>query len=44
MTTANVSLGHLFCRLFHRRISIPLPSGYRCLICERRFPVPWGKK
>jgi hypothetical protein len=35
------NLGRFWCRYMHFRPSWPVGGHYQCLICLRRYPVPW---
>jgi hypothetical protein len=35
------ALGTLYCRLFHRSISLPVAGRYRCWHCLREFELEW---
>ncbi len=36
-----LSLGNIYCRLFHRSISLPVNGRYRCWECHREFETDW---
>lgn len=33
----------LICRYLHRGILHPVNGFYRCRVCLREWPVPWGE-
>ncbi len=35
-------IGTLWCRLRHAKTSIPTGTYYSCLVCLRRYRVPWA--
>jgi hypothetical protein len=35
------ALGNLYCRMFHKALSIPVNGRYHCWQCLREFDVEW---
>jgi hypothetical protein len=33
--------GKFWCKMLHKNISVPICGHYRCLRCNRVYPVPW---
>jgi hypothetical protein len=33
--------GEFWCKMFHKNVSMPICGHYRCLRCNRIYPVPW---
>jgi hypothetical protein len=35
------AVSRLFCRMFHRSISLPVNNVYRCWRCLNEFEIDW---
>jgi hypothetical protein len=33
--------GEFWCKLLHKKVSMPICGHYRCMRCNRIYPVPW---
>jgi len=40
-TQVKTRIGNLYCRLFHKSISLPVLGKYRCWKCLREFNMTW---